>query len=120
MEKHGSGEQIFETVKAILAVRGVTIHQGTIVNDTLISAPNSTKNKEGKRDPEMYQTMRGNQCYHRFEEGCAYGMKISAGVDKDSGLFHSLAVTPANVHDLTPVDELLHGDEEVVDGDAGT
>ena len=33
---------------------------------------------------------------------------------KDSGLIHSVVVTPANVHDLTPAAELLHGDEEVV------
>jgi IS5 family transposase len=46
-------------------------------------------------------------------------MKVHAGVDKDSGLIHSLTVTPANVHDLTPVAELLHGDEKVVYGDAG-
>jgi IS5 family transposase len=35
-------------------------------------------------------------------------------VDKDSILIHSVAVTAANVHDLTPASELLHGDEEVV------
>ena len=35
-------------------------------------------------------------------------------MDKDSGLIHSVVVTPANVHDLTPAAELLHGDEEVV------
>ena len=46
-------------------------------------------------------------------------MKVHTGVDKDSGLIHSVAVTAANVHDLTPVAELLHGDEEVVYGDAG-
>ena len=46
-------------------------------------------------------------------------MKIHAGVDKDSGLIHSLVTTAANVHDLTPAAELLHGDEEVVYGDAG-
>ena len=46
-------------------------------------------------------------------------MKIHIGVDKDSGLIHSVATTAANVHDLTPVAELLHGDEEVVYGDAG-
>jgi len=28
-----------------------------------------------------------------------------------------VVVTAANVHDLTPVAELLHGDEEVVYGD---
>jgi IS5 family transposase len=46
-------------------------------------------------------------------------MKVHAGVDKDSGLIHSVVVTPANVHDLTPAAQLLHGDEEVVYGDAG-
>ena len=46
-------------------------------------------------------------------------MKVHIGVDKDSGLIHSVAVTAANVHDLTPASELLHGDEQVVYGDAG-
>jgi IS5 family transposase len=77
----------------------------------LIAAPSSTKNKEGKRDPEMHQTKKGNQWY--------YGMKVHIGVDKDSGLIHPVVTTAANVHDLTPAAELLHGDEEVVYGDAG-
>ena len=34
-------------------------------------------------------------------------------------MIHSVAVTAANVHDLTPASELLHGDEEVVYDDAG-
>ena len=46
-------------------------------------------------------------------------MKLHAGVDKDSGLIHSVVVTAANMHDLIPAAELLHGDEEVVYGDAG-
>jgi IS5 family transposase len=40
-------------------------------------------------------------------------------VEKDSNLIHSVLVTAANVHDLTAAAELLHGDEEVVCGDAG-
>jgi transposase, IS5 family len=111
LEKHGLGEQIFDTVKAHLSEKGMTIRQGTIVDATLIAAPSSTKNKEGKRAPEMHQTKKGNQWY--------FGMKVHAGVDKDSGLIHSVVLTAANVHDLTPAAELLHGDEEVVYGDAG-
>ena len=111
LEKHELGEQIFEIVKAHLSSRGMTMRQGTIVDATLIAAPSSTKNKEGKRDPEMHQTKKGNQWY--------FGMKVHIGVDKDSGLIHSVVTTAANVHDLTPAAELLHGDEEVVYGDAG-
>ena len=111
LEKHELGEQIFETVKAHLSERGMTMRQGTIVDATLIAAPSSTKNKDGKRDPEMHQTKKGNQWY--------FGMKVHAGVDKDSGLIHSVVVTSANVHDLTPAAELLHGEEKVVYADAG-
>ena len=46
-------------------------------------------------------------------------MKVHIGVDKDSGLIHSVVTTAANVHDITPASELLHGDEEVVYGDTG-
>jgi len=59
----------------------------------------------------MYQTKKGNQCY--------IGTKIHIGVEKDTGLIHSVVTTAANVHDLTQACKLLHGDEEVVYGDAG-
>jgi IS5 family transposase len=39
-------------------------------------------------------------------------------VDKGSGLIQTVVTTAANVHDLTPAAELLHGDEEVVYGNA--
>jgi IS5 family transposase len=111
LEKHNLGEQIFQVVKAHLKERGMAMKQGTIIDATLISAPSSTKNKAGGRDPEMHQTKKGNQWY--------YGMKVHIGVDKDSGLIHSVETTAANVHDLTPAAELLHGYEQVVYADAG-
>ena len=46
-------------------------------------------------------------------------MKVHIGVDKDSGLIHSVETTSANVHDITRAAQLLHGEEEVVYGDAG-
>lgn len=111
LEKHNLGDQIFETVKAHLKANGMAMKQGTIIDATLIAAPSSTKNKKGERDPEMHQTKKGNQWY--------FGMKVHIGVDKDSGLIHSVETTAANVHDLTPAAELLHGQETVVYADAG-
>ena len=46
-------------------------------------------------------------------------MKVHFGVDKDSGLIHSVENTSVNVHDITRAAQLLHGVEEVVYGDAG-
>ena len=111
LERHDLGKQIFETVKAHLKANGMAMKQGTIIDATLIAAPSSTKNKKGERDSEMHQTKKGNQWY--------FGMKVHSGVDKDNGLIHSVETTAANIHDLTPAAELLHGDETVVYADAG-
>ena len=46
-------------------------------------------------------------------------MKLHVGVDDQSGLVHSLATTSANVHDLTASEQLLHGGEARIWGDAG-
>ncbi len=48
-----------------------------------------------------------------------FGMKAHIGVDGESGLVHSLVGTAANVADVTQVDQLLHGEETYVYGDAG-
>jgi IS5 family transposase len=74
------------------------------VDATIIAAPNSTKNAEGERDPEMHQTKKGNQWH--------FGMKAHIGVDADSGLVHTVTTTPANEADLEVVDELLRRIEE--------
>ena len=43
---------------------------------------------------------------------------MHVGLDSESGLIHSVEMTAANVHDLTPAAELLHGEERVVYADA--
>jgi IS5 family transposase len=45
LEKHNLGEQIFETVKAHLKVKGMAMKQGTIIDATLIAAPSSTSTR---------------------------------------------------------------------------
>ena len=40
-------------------------------------------------------------------------------MDSESGLIHSVEITAANVQDLAPVADLLHGEETVVYADAG-
>jgi IS5 family transposase len=111
LEKHELAAGILAVINGYLGDRGLSLRQGTIVDATLINAPSSTKNKDGKRDPEMHQTKKGNQYY--------FGMKAHIGVDDESGLVHSVVGTAANVADITQVDKLLHGDENMVGADAG-
>ena len=78
---------------------------------TIIGAPSSTKNRDGKRDPEMHQTAKGRQWY--------FGMKAHVGVDSKTKLVHTVLASAANVHDRAALPYLLHGQETRVWGDQG-
>ncbi|KKI23530.1 transposase, partial [Pseudomonas syringae pv. persicae] len=82
LEKHELAGGILQVINGYLGDRGLMLRQGTVVDATIIHAPSSTKNKDGKRDPEMHQTKKGNQYF--------FGMKAHIGVDAESGLVHSL------------------------------
>jgi IS5 family transposase len=111
LERHNLAVDMLRVVNDILQAKGLMMRTGTAVDATLISAPSSTKNADGERDPEMKQTRKGNNWY--------FGMKAHIGVDAQSGLVHTVAGTAANVNDLNMAGLLLHGDEEVAFGDAG-
>lgn len=110
LNEHKLGETLFAQVGKYLQAKGFKLNTGTIVDATLISAPSSTKNGEGSRDPEMHQTRKGKQWY--------FGMKMHIGTDSRTGLAHSAKVTPANEHDKHSLTELLHGNERRVYGDS--
>ena len=111
LEKHELAAPMLATVNAVLQAHGLMLKTGTVVDATLISAPSSTKNQSGTRDPEMKQAKKGNNWY--------FGMKAHIGADADSGLVHTVIGTPANVNDVTQAEALLHGEEVVGYGDAG-
>ena len=93
------------------AIFGEMLRGGTIVDATLIAASPSTKNKEGKRDPAMRSSKKGNQWY--------FGMKAHVGVDAKSGLVHTAGVTTGSVHDAKVMYRLIREDDRAVYGDKG-
>ena len=111
LEKHNLAERILSTVNLLLGAKGLMLRSGTVVDATLISAPSSTKNASGERDPEMHQSKKGQQWF--------FGMKAHIGVDADSGLVHTVRGTSGNVNDVVEANSLLHGQETDVFADAG-
>lgn len=109
--RNGLQEKLFAQVVTLLQQKGLLLKKGTIVDSTIIEAPSSTKNEEKQRDPDAHQAKKGNTWH--------FGYKAHIGVDKDSGLVHTLKVTAANVHDVAMTPELLTGQEESVYGDSG-
>ena len=111
LNKYGLQQTIFETVVDLLLQRGLILKKGTIVDSTFIEAPSSTKKKKKKRDPEAHSAKKGNTWH--------FGYKMHIGVDRDSGLVHHVKTTSANEHDVTATSELMHGEEETLNGDSG-
>jgi IS5 family transposase len=109
LERNELGKTLLKAVNDYLHRSGIKIAKGTIVDATIIGAPSSTKNKDGKRDPEMHQTAKGQQWY--------FGMKAHIGVDSKTKLIHTILASAANVADSLALPHLLHGKETRVWGD---
>ncbi|OIQ79948.1 transposase DDE domain protein [mine drainage metagenome] len=111
LEQHGLSKQMFAAVNGLLTEQGLLLREGTTVDATLIAAPPSTKNRDGKRDLEMMQTRKGNQW--------CFGMKAHIGVDDQSGLVHTVIGATAKDSDMSQFTGLLHGEEDRVSADRG-
>ena len=109
LERHKLGKPLLSAVNRHLKTQGIKVTHGSIVDATIISAPSSTQNRDGRRDPEMHQTAKGKQWY--------FGMKAHLGVDSRTKLVHTALVSAANVADGDALPYLLHGDETRVWGD---
>lgn len=104
-------EKFFAQVLKKIQEQGLLLKKGTIVDSTFIESPSSTKNKEKQRDPDAHQAKKGNTWH--------FGYKAHIGVDRDSGVVHTVVVTAANVSDVSELPKLLTGEEETVHGDSG-
>ena len=111
LEKHGLTSQMMNIINDTLEARGLLLKSGTMVDATIIHAPPSTKNQAHQRDPEMHQTKKGKQWY--------FGMKVHVGADVNSGLVHTVSVTPANASDISQLPCLLREADRAVFGDKG-
>jgi transposase, IS5 family len=111
LEMHELAGALLSAVNQVLQGHGLMLKIGTVVDATLISAPSSTKNRSGERDPEMQQAKKGNQWH--------FDMKAHIGADAESGLVHTVVGTAANANDVTQAQALLPGDETAAFADAG-
>ena len=111
LDDNGITRLFFDLMKEFLDKHGKLMHGGTIVDATIIEAPSSTKNAEGKRDPEMHQVKKGNEWH--------FGERMHIGADAGTGYIHSVEVASANVNERDFVPNLVREDDYVVYGDAG-
>ena len=104
LERHQLGTELFATINAHLAERGLLVREGTIVDSTIISAPTSNEEpRESSRpgdasDQEGPTVVLGDEARHRART-------------RGTGLVHSVHMTAANVSDVTEAHRLVNGGE---------
>lgn len=112
LRQAGMFEQMFSCLQRHLDEQGLIVHEGTIVDASIIQQSRGHKRDDGTstRDPEASYTKQHGQVHH--------GYKLHTAVDLHSGLIKKLAFTTAKVHDSRTIDELTADEEHAVIADS--
>lgn len=110
LTENGIQQLIFASIQRFMDEHGKIMHGGTIVDATIIEAPESTKNARHERDPEMHSVKKGTKWH--------FGMRVGIGVDAGTGYVHHITGYSANKAEIKASPNLLREDDEVVYGDA--
>jgi len=112
----GLAAPLFAEFERQLDQRGLLLKRGTMIDASLIETPYRPPSEDGRRasiETEAATTSR------KGRRGTHFGYKLHIGTDADSRLIRRVLVTPANVNDTVPADQLVCGDERAVYADKG-
>jgi transposase, IS5 family len=127
LAKNGLAERAFELITAQIERSGFVLKRGTLIDASLIrSAVNppeppttpppadadgrpASKLVKSPLDPDAGWTKKENR---RF-----FGYKAHVAMDQGSRIIRRVMLTPANVNESAPADELICGDEKTVYAD---
>lgn len=112
--EEGLGEKLFGEFERQLEKRGLILKRGTMIDASLVETPFRPGSSDGEReavDGDAALTAR------KGRRGTHYGYKVHIGTDEGSRLIRRLELTPANVNDTVPADQLVCGDEQAVYAD---
>lgn len=76
LEKHELAGAILPVINGYLGDRGLMLRQGTVVDATIIHVASSTKNKDGKRDPENASDQGRTPIFLRYESARRRGCRV--------------------------------------------
>jgi transposase, IS5 family len=113
LARHGLAEKLLAEVNRQLDARGLILRRGTLIDATILEAavrpPSGDAGEVSARDPQAGWTKKNGKS--------RFGYKAHAAVDEGSGIVRQAVMTPADVHDSIPADDLVQGDEQAVYAD---
>src|ERR687884_758601 len=113
LAKRGSAERLLAEVNRQLDAKGLILRRGTLIDATILEAavrpPSGDAGEVSGRDPQAGWTRKNGRS--------RFGYKAHVAVDEGSGIVRAAIMTPADVHDSVPADDLVQGDEGAVYAD---
>jgi IS5 family transposase len=105
--------RLLAEVNRQLDAKGLILRRGTLIDATILEAavrpPTGDAGEVSERDPQAGWTKKNGKS--------RFGHKAHAAVDEGSGIVRGATLTPADVHDSIPADDLVQGDEQAVYAD---
>ena len=122
LAREGGAEALFAVVGAQLAAAGLKARGGQIVDATFVTVPKTDLDKDEKetiKDGQIPQHWSDKQAAHKDTDArwtkkhhqSFYGYKAHINADQQHKLIRAIEVTPANVDDRTPLEDLLDDSE---------
>src|SRR4051794_13253698 len=113
LARRGLAERLLAEVNRQLDTKGLIVRRGTLIDATILEAavrpPASDAGEVSPRDPQAGGTKKNGRS--------RVGYEAHAAADEGSGIVREAVMTPADVHDSVPADDLVRGDEEAVYAD---
>jgi IS5 family transposase len=113
LASRGLAARLLAEVNRQLDARGLVLRRGTLIDAAILDAaarpPGGDAGEVSERDPQAGWTKKNGKS--------RYGYKAHVAVDEGSGLVREAVMTPADVHDGVPADDLVQGDEAAVYAD---
>src|SRR3954453_12451300 len=111
--RRGLAERLLAEVNRQLDAKGLILRRGTLIDATILEAavrpPAGDAGEVSPRDPQAGWTKKNGKS--------RFGYEAHAAVDEGSGIVREAVMTPADVHDSVPADDLVQGDEQAVYAD---
>ena len=113
LARRGLAEKLLAEVNRQLDAKGMILRRGTLIDATILEAavrpPGGDIGEVSPHDPQAGWTKKNGRSW--------FGYKAHVAVDEGSGIVRAATLTPADVHDSVPADDLVQGDEGAVYAD---
>jgi IS5 family transposase len=127
LAESGLADRVFAVITAQIERAGFVLKRGTLIDASLVrAAVNAPEPPSGALPPDadgrpasklVPNPLDPDAAWTKKQTGYFFGYKIHLAMDQHSRIIRRVLLTPANINDSVPADDLICGDEHTVYAD---